>query len=79
MTVREATTFPEIHPVAHELAAILQFGRMASQKTARSVGKDGSRTSGSDNDPKNIKGHCQTVGSTRDRSDRATEECKEQG
>ena len=25
-TVREATAFPEIHPTAHELAAILQFG-----------------------------------------------------
>ena len=66
MTVREATTFPEIHPVAHELAAILQFGRMASQKTARSVGKDGSRTSGSDNDPENIRRNCRPTGATRD-------------
>ena len=58
---------------------ILRIGRMASQKTTGSIGKNGSRTSGSNNDPENIKGRCRSTRSTRNRSDRTTEECKEQG
>ena len=49
------------------------------QKITGGIGENGSGTLGSNNDPENIKGHCRSTGSTRNRSDRTIEECKEQG